>query len=336
MPLPRKAAQDSHNRSSVVFAFDRNLLLQAEITFFSLLSNASPEKEFELFVLCNEADFDQSSRNRLTSLVESFGNASLIFLNVGDAFSGSFQIRGITVPTYYRLLLPDLLKDHDQILYLDVDIIVTRDLDRLVNLDLGNVPIAGVKGVYPNQDSDRLKSLGIKPGTYVNAGVLLMNLHQMRRENLQQRFLELAKQDFTFQDQDILNLTCRGRIHYLPPTYNLHAMFDFQKERDYADQLFGSSEVDEAIRDPALIHYAGNKPWNRPDCFYYDRWWEAYRKSPAFNESFYLDHQREIIHLLARDQKTDTPSPDSGLSGSWPDFKSRWKRRARRAISLWN
>lgn len=322
--------------STVAFAYDSNLDLGASVTAFTLLTKSlSPCR---VVVLYSSQTLPAASRESLSQVVAASPIPhSISFLDIGTAFTGAYQVRDITVPTYYRLLLPELLPDTDQVLYLDVDTVVTRDLRPLMEVELGNHLLAGVKAVYPNRNPEHLRSLEIEPGTYINAGVLLMNLGKMRQEGLQPRFLELAKKDFTFQDQDILNLTCRGKIHYLPPAYNVHAMFDYRKDREYADQLFGSEAVDEALDDPKIIHYAGNKPWNGADCFFYDQWWEAYRYSPAFDRDFYLDHQRNLIRSLAESARNEDSEGSPGFSGQMsPRPASRLRRWLSKALSTRN
>lgn len=325
---PHPPPQTTASTAPFVFSFDRNLLLQAEVTLSTLVARATKQTELLLYVLSRRDEIPVDARERLRNIATQSHLGRVHFLDVGDAFSDAFEVRGITIPTYYRLLLPDLLPQHDTILYLDVDTVICADLDPLLEIELGDDLLGGVKAVFPNRDRERLASLGITPGTYVNAGVLVMNLAAMRRENLQEQFLELAQRDFTFQDQDILNLTCTGRIRHLPPRFNVHAMFDYRKHRAYAEELFPAAEIDEALRNPAILHYAGNKPWNGPGCFFYDRWWEAYRESPAFNLDDYLDHQAGLIRAEA--ERAGAQQANTSSARGLRSFLPRRLRRLRR------
>ena len=58
--------------------------------------------------------------------------------------------------------------------------------------------------------------------TYVNAGVLLMNLKYMRRNNAEEKFhsLYLNRTDFRYADQDIINFALHDTIKLLPIYYN--------------------------------------------------------------------------------------------------------------------
>src|SRR5699024_3228667 len=100
------------------------------------------------------------------------------------------SIAHISVVTYYRLALPNLLPQYDKLIWLDGDTIVCRDLSCLFNTDMGNNYIAGVLAPYVAQDANYAKILGIpNMKTYVNAGVLLWNLDLMRQNNLEQKFM---------------------------------------------------------------------------------------------------------------------------------------------------
>ena len=64
----------------------------------------------------------------------------------------------------------------------------------------------------------RLKLYSIKQ--YVNAGVLVLNFIQIRKENKISKFIELTKANYSSQDQDILNVACYGKILVLTPKYD--------------------------------------------------------------------------------------------------------------------
>ena len=61
------------------------------------------------------------------------------------------------------------------------------------------------------------KKIGVKNKNYFNAGVLLMNLKELRKFDFKEKFLKLlslVKFDVA-QDQDYLNALCSGRVKML-------------------------------------------------------------------------------------------------------------------------
>ena len=133
----------------------------------------------------------------------------------------------ITVETYYRLLISDLLPEYEKCLYLDGDIIVQCDVAELLNTDLEENYLAAIKdigmqcgqGTYYTEHQKELEFDSMD--SYFNAGILVLNLRQIRKDGMKDKFLKAIEKRYTIEDQDILNVTCLGRVHYLPVIYNL-------------------------------------------------------------------------------------------------------------------
>ena len=113
--------------------------------------------------------------------------------------------------SYYRLLVGDLLsKELNKCIFLDVDICVCKDLSELFNIDIKDNYIAEVSEpdyyLSEEQNFKRLNISSIKQ--YVNLGMLIMNLKQMRRNNMTQKFIELSIRNYEFHGKDIINVAC--------------------------------------------------------------------------------------------------------------------------------
>ena len=91
----------------IVFAFDNNLVMPACVCISSLLMNANKDTSYDIFILhpanqsLNETD--------LVKLPEYYDNCKVTFRPVGGEFDNAFEIRGITTPAYYRLLIPEII-----------------------------------------------------------------------------------------------------------------------------------------------------------------------------------------------------------------------------------
>jgi glycosyltransferase involved in cell wall biosynthesis len=92
---------------------------------------------------------------------------------------------------------------------------------------------------------------------YVNAGVLLFNLQQIRKDNKVEALFSttLDKKGIRFQDQDILNIVFKGSINPVDNLYN------FATE----DQFMWP----EKICCARILHFTGSKkPWDKDACSY--------------------------------------------------------------------
>ncbi len=98
--------------------------------------------------------------------------------------------------TLIRLFADRLPKLPDKILYLDADIMFNRDISLLYDTDVTGVEYAAARDHYG-------KYL-IRPD-YINAGVLLFNLAEMRKTGILTRARELLRtRKLTFADQSAL------------------------------------------------------------------------------------------------------------------------------------
>lgn len=296
----------------VVFSIDRNVIVPFVVCSTSLLRHAAPDTFYELFVLHNAAGLDAGARDLAKGAVAEYAEkCSLKFLDVGEMFADAFEIRGITIASYYRLLIPRLLPDYDRVIYADVDIVFRSDLSELFDKSLANEElVAGVREVNAyNKAKSVLKlhryyeEIGCDVATYINAGVLVLNLKAMRDEGIVDEFIKHAGRKYLTQDQDIMNIVCRGRIELLPLKWN----YTYLLYR-WAHQLRGfaaayAEEIPEAER-VGTVHYTGPKPWSG-FCLRADLWWENYRNSSAFDADVYYAWQQRHDHLCAQGNKRE-------------------------------
>ncbi|VSV28461.1 Glycosyl transferase [Streptococcus pneumoniae] len=159
--------------------------------------------------------------------------------------------------TFLRYFISDFVEE-DKVLYLDCDLVVTRDLSPLFDVELGDYPLAAVKDlgaqVYFNEHG-------------FNAGVLLINNRLWKQEEVRKQLIEMTNElhDKVAQDdQSILNLLFKDRWLVLDFKYNcitLHTHFS-----DYRP---------ESGTYPPIIHYlTERKPWGLYErSIYRDVWW---------------------------------------------------------------
>lgn len=142
--------------------------------------------------------------------------------------------------SYLRCYFTKLIKD-DKILYIDSDTIVVDNIEDLWNIDLGDNVIAGV--YEPGEWNKHLWTYGLDD-TYINSGVLLMDLKKIKEEKLDDSMIYLLNHNkYAFPDQDVINLVCRNRVKHISNIYN-------------------SSETTGIVDKAKIIHYIrGNKGW---------------------------------------------------------------------------
>lgn len=266
----------------VVFSTDHNYIMPTGVAISSLIRNS--KSSYKIFILTAN-DVTEEDKIKLHDCINNTGS-SIEFINMGEEYSNAFVIRGITISAYYRLSLPQILKNEDKIIYIDVDVIIQQDLKSLYEFDLGNNYLGAVKA-YINPEY--AKSIDCDPLFYFNSGVLLMNLKAFRENNLAKEINSLINNKFTYQDQDILNLICKNKVLFLPIEYNVtHSNFELAIKR--SNDIFKIYSKEELLKTskPVILHYSGDKPWKGP-VIRGGIWWEEYKESSFYDFDFYMN-----------------------------------------------
>lgn len=280
------------NKIPIVLASDKNCDMQMYITILSAITNKKKDSFYDFYCLI-PSRFSKFVDQKFKKLINKYNNVKLTFISMKNTFSHlPMQIEHITSPTFYRLKIAELLPGYDKALYLDIDTIVLKDLTQLFNTDLGNNYIGGVPAASYIIEYEKLKdyydNIGLKDmAYYVNAGVILWNLKQIRQDNVTEKFLALTKNTYKFMDQDIINLVCYGKIKHLDFKYNVMTSY----KRRFLDnpelcnkiyEIYGEANLRNAIKNPVIVHYASDlKPWIDKKVWLGNYWLNYAKKAPA-------------------------------------------------------
>lgn len=192
------------------------------------------------------------------------------FIRFDDSLLSSSPTTGrYTKEIYYRLFAPVLLPDDiDRILYLDVDLICINSLIELYNIDISSVYYAACSHTRKILTKFNALRLGLDTsGTcpYINTGVLLMNLTQLRKNFDSSKifsFIEKKGNSFILPDQDIIMGIYGDRIRLVDTLkYNLSdRMFKINNMSVGHKRL----TLRDVGRNTCIIHYCGRyKPWKK-------------------------------------------------------------------------
>jgi len=281
----------------IFFAIDDNYAPFFAVALTSLLDNASKKFFYKIYVLTTSLRKEYADRLRLIVDDLALDNASIDFVSMKDEMeksTGAFHLRHYySKETYCRIFIPRVFKQYDKVLYLDSDIVVTGDISQLFNTDLGDNLVAAASEevmtdyeVYGNYVE---KALGVYRYDYFSAGVLLINARLYREENIETKFIDLLN-SFTFrvtQDEDYLNVLCKGRVKPLSLGWNKSA---------YKNPSFDDKNL-------KLIHYKINwKPWHYDNVLYEDYFWK-YAKETFLYDSILKIKASYTEDLIERDKQ---------------------------------
>ena len=265
---------------NVAFCFDNNMWMLAGVAIASLLYQGCGQVIYNIYCVVPK-NLGAAKRRELTNMVAAMDEkSSIVFLDANDDFDASVT-KQYTTGIYFRFMLARLLPDVDKIIYCDADVSFGDSLNEMFEIDMGDNVIAGVR------DASQGRKWPSNKNGYINSGVLIINLAQVRQLGLYEKWIELSKSDeFAYPDQDILNKTCDGRILYLPLKYNYMCGADGRRLSAVVPcGIYSKDELEDARNNPVVVHYILRQPWLGRAHLLGDQWWRYAAMTP-FYEAF--------------------------------------------------
>ena len=295
----------SSNSVNLVFSTDKNYISYLAVTIQSIIDNSSLNNDYDIVILYNDI-YDYQKRF-LLSLRVSHPNISIRFFDMQQYVNKYnldklFTVNHITISAYFRLFVGKIFKNYNKILYLDCDLITTKDIAELFFMNIDNYPIAAVLDtvisnslIVSGYNSDTwqyfrkymYESLGFSnQKKYFNSGVMLIDINKFNEIEFDY-LLDLAKRNHKFfHDQNVLNVAFENNYFELPKVWNFQWNIKFHSAKGCYQWML-PSDVLALYEDydiiPSIIHYTSHeKPWKNPYHTFANIWWEYARKTPFY------------------------------------------------------
>ena len=260
----------------IFFTVDDGYIPFLAVTLESLIDNASKDYEYSIKVLYT--DIEERHKREIAKYESENVKIEFVDLNyyIEEVKDKLYTRDYYTSTTYFRLFIANLYPQYNKAIYLDSDITVLGDISELYNIDLGDNLVGAVpdSSVLNNKEFQDYVERVVGMATYknyFNAGILLMNLDEMRKSDFQSKFLYLLEtmKFAVAQDQDYLNRLCKGRVKLIDEGWDVMPIpSETLKEEDIK-----------------IIHYNHMfKPWHFDDVLYQDYFWK-YAKRTDFYET---------------------------------------------------
>lgn len=276
---------------NVMLSCDENFAQHAGVLIESLLSAAAHPERIRLFLI--DGGIGDASKGKIQTIVDSRGAfISFVRINPKD-FEGLYLSHQYSLATYYRLMLGRLLPANvHKCIYLDCDMVVCDDIEKLWSTDLQRRPLGAVIDyglmVSAKTFAEKRRDLGLaEMSLYFNAGLLVIDLDSWRRTDMDKTAMTLAlSRSFRSHDQDVLNLLFKNNWTPLPAQWNcMPALYGFNLKLFLQRKRFQG--IADARKRPAILHFAGRyKPWEYPEAAgFSDGYYRALSRTP-FAEGF--------------------------------------------------
>jgi glycosyltransferase, family 8 len=295
---------------NIVYAANENFAKHLGVSLYSLYERNRYEKEIRVFII--SMGIGEDSLGKLENIAKKFGRKIEIidFNNIKSRFDYGVKTGSFDISIMARLFVGELLpKDVKRVLYLDCDTVVLHSLKGLYNTALKNNVIGAVEEpTVPERVRYEIRLDA--EASYVNSGVLLIDLRAWRDENIGEkiiRYYQSIQNRSLFGDQDAINGVLRWRIKKLPPKYNFFSNYKYFSYKAfikvYRTKLsYTEREFKEAKKRPVIVHFAGDeRPWRRGNFNPYKRAYYYFKKKTDFkNEEAEKGKERYLLlyHLM--------------------------------------
>lgn len=266
------------------------------VTIKSLINNCDKNYNYDFIIFTK--DMDEFNKKTLSNICKG-ENFSIRFVNLSKIFNELklYTPGHVTIETYFRLVIPEYMKNYKKILFLDSDLLLKEDIKELYEYDLSNYALAACEeclmsalvGIHGDKAKKyMIEKLHLKNiDKYFQAGVMLLNIEQFKKNNYCEILLNMVNTfDYNIVDQDAMNELLNDKILWLPNEWNYPPLQKHMKEFKYLENM--SKYIRRkylAVKRPKIIHFADRgKPWFDPTEDYATDWWEIAKTTTYYEE----------------------------------------------------
>lgn len=260
----------------IFFAVDDGYIPFLAVTLQSIVEKSKEEYYYVVKILytnISEENKEKINKYKRENIEIEFVNLNYYIEKVKDKL---YTRDYFSMTTYFRLFISNLYPQYNKAIYLDSDIVLLTDVAELYMQDIEDNLVGAVADdiIQQNEVFQEYveKVVGVASyKTYFNAGMLIMNLDELRKTDFQGKFLYLLEtvKYSVVQDQDYLNRICKGRVKLLDKSWNVMPN--------------ATKDINEA--DIKLIHYNYQyKPWHYDNIPYAKYFWDLAKKTEFYNK----------------------------------------------------
>ena len=299
-----------NNAVHIASGFDNNFCAIASVMILSLSERSNPSRSYTINIL-NE-DIEIKNKIILEEVISGFDNINLVFhdIAIDGLLDGLdfYESRHVNRASYFRLFMSKILKDVDKVLYIDPDTVIMSDVAELYDyntektivgaceVDLSDLEFVKKKSSRDQENFGDYHTLydyfssymGFSDQSiteYLNAGVLLFNLDNIRKTYWNQLLNVFTENKFMFHDQDIINYVFKDDKLIVGCEWNFPNRLYVQRKSE---------------KKPINILHAystdAGKPWFSFKTSGAHYFWITLRKTPFYEEVL-------CLHLLKKQSK---------------------------------
>ncbi|OVE67350.1 hypothetical protein CCS79_14615 [Clostridium diolis] len=260
----------------------------------SIIEQSSNCNNYDIIIL--ENGISKENKEILKGMIRGYDNMSIRFVCPNQyiyCIKSFKEVENLPIESYYRILIPWILSDYEKAIVLHSDMIAKTDIAKLNDIDIKNYLLAGVRdisfsGVLNHTPSIREyceKELKLnEPYDYINTGVLVMNLAELRKCYNPDEVVELIESNkFKIVEQDTINALFGNKVKFIDMKWNYCTAANEGVKFNIQLSPYKLYEEYEKIKEPYIIHFSNlPKPWMNSEVERSLDFWRLARNTPYY------------------------------------------------------
>ena len=284
----------------IAMALDDEYTYPTVVAITSMMESKTSNSVYDYYIM-HPGEFSEDNKAKLKSLEYKYSDCKInlidMDINMGMKYKDTDDKGNITNPEYYSLWSAELLPNIDKLIWVDGSAITRGDLNEMYNLDMREIYCRG----FLDWNVDAAKDFGVNNDHCICAGVMLLNLDELRRDDMFNKFKNFVKSNndkLIEHDQTVINVLCADKMDILPAKFGVpntcKTQSDISKFRRTltAENKYSVEELTNAVNSPVILHYVDN-PWKSQFVFRFD-WWLRY----AQKTDYYAEMQSVYAEVL--------------------------------------
>lgn len=270
----KKCLEGMDIQMNILYSSSDSYAFLTGISMLSLLDNNQTCEEIRIFIMDNA--ITDENKKKLLEVAERY-HRELSFVPMPDMKKKTgldIKTGRWNISTFGRLYMAEVLpNDVEKVLNIDCDTIIVDSLEPLWNIKMDDHIVGGML----ESINDRYRfNVGMNAGeSFLNGGILMMNLKRVREEKYEDKFTAFIKKysaHLGYLDQDVINGTVKEKDKVvLPIRYNMLSIYFYSHYKQTlgyrrADSFYSQEEFEYAKKNPGLVHFTtcfldGLRPW---------------------------------------------------------------------------
>lgn len=297
------------NHIHIAMSLNNNYTYPIMVSIASILINTKNTTFINFHIMIGN-DIEKKNIIKIISLKRLYANSKFLFHNIKNTFKGwKHGKKKLTVASFYRSYLGEIIKDVKKIIYLDGDTLVYDDLTEMYELNMDNLYFRGIREIINKRVESKINRT-----KFICAGVMLMNLELIRKDKVFKSFrnyyISYYKRGKFYGDQHIINALFINKIGFLPPKFGIWFLDErtINGYKTLKPLIYNEKELREANHTPVIRHLWGKgipqKPWLLKGYFKVKVEWNYYAKKTGYYKFICQFFKNACINLIFNKPKT--------------------------------